>query len=54
MFAVIRAMPEFERSLIREGVKAGLRNARAKEKKLGRPVARCTPIPPKPELPSRS
>ncbi len=32
-------MAEFERSLIQERVKAGLRNARAKGKKLGRPRA---------------
>ena len=37
MFHVIGAMAEFERSLIQEGVKAGLRNARAKGKRLGRP-----------------
>jgi len=30
-------MSEFERSLIQERVKAGLRNARAKGKRLGRP-----------------
>ena len=39
MFAVIGAMAEFERSLIQERVKAGLRNARAKGKRLGRPAA---------------
>jgi DNA invertase Pin-like site-specific DNA recombinase len=37
MFAVIGAMAEFERSLIQERVKAGLQNARAKGKSLGRP-----------------
>lgn len=37
MFAVIGAMAEFERSLIQERVRAGLRNARAKGKSLGRP-----------------
>lgn len=37
MFAVIGAMAEFERSLIQERVKAGLRNARAKGQQLGRP-----------------
>jgi len=37
MFQIIGAMGEFERSLIQERVKAGLRNARAKGKKLGRP-----------------
>lgn len=39
MFHVIAAMAEFERTLIQERVKAGLRNARAKGKKLGRPRA---------------
>ena len=39
MFQIIGAMAEFERSLIQERVKAGLRNARAKGKKLGRPRA---------------
>ena len=33
----IDAMAEFERELIRERVRAGLRNAKAKEKKLGGP-----------------
>jgi len=37
MFAVIGAMAEFERSLIQERVRAGLRNARAKGQQLGRP-----------------
>jgi DNA invertase Pin-like site-specific DNA recombinase len=37
MFNVIGAMAEFERALIQERVKAGLRNARAKGKRLGRP-----------------
>jgi DNA invertase Pin-like site-specific DNA recombinase len=37
MFAVIGAMAEFERALIQERVRAGLRNARAKGKVLGRP-----------------
>ena len=39
MFQIIGAMAEFERELIRERVKAGLRNAKAKGKKLGRPRA---------------
>jgi DNA invertase Pin-like site-specific DNA recombinase len=39
MFQVIAAMSEFERELIRERVRAGLRNARAKGRKLGRPRA---------------
>jgi DNA invertase Pin-like site-specific DNA recombinase len=37
MFQVIGAMAEFERSLTVERVKAGLRNARSKGKRLGRP-----------------
>jgi DNA invertase Pin-like site-specific DNA recombinase len=37
MFQIIGAMAEFERALIRERVKAGLRNARAKGMRLGRP-----------------
>jgi len=37
MFQIIAAMAEFERSLIQERVRAGLRNARAKGKRLGRP-----------------
>jgi DNA invertase Pin-like site-specific DNA recombinase len=37
MFQIIGAMAEFERSLIQERVKAGLRNAHAKGKRLGRP-----------------
>jgi DNA invertase Pin-like site-specific DNA recombinase len=39
MFQIIGAMAEFERSLIQERVKPGLRNARAKGKKFGRPRA---------------
>jgi len=37
MFQVIGAMAEFERALIQERVKAGMRNARAKGKRIGRP-----------------
>jgi DNA invertase Pin-like site-specific DNA recombinase len=37
MFAVVGAMAEFERALIQERVKAGLRNAQAKGRQLGRP-----------------
>jgi len=37
MFQIIGAMAEFERALIQERVKAGLRNAQAKGKRLGRP-----------------
>jgi DNA invertase Pin-like site-specific DNA recombinase len=39
MFQIIGAMAEFERSLIQERVKAGLRNAKAKGQRLGRPRA---------------
>ena len=39
MFQIIGAMAQFERSLIQERVRAGLRNARAKGKKFGRPRA---------------
>jgi DNA invertase Pin-like site-specific DNA recombinase len=37
MFQIIGAMAEFERALIQERVKAGLRNAKAKGRTLGRP-----------------
>jgi len=37
MFQIIAAMAEFERSLIQERVRAGLRNAKLKGKNLGRP-----------------
>ena len=40
MFQIIGAMAEFERSLIQERVRAGLRNARAKGKRLGRPTVK--------------
>jgi DNA invertase Pin-like site-specific DNA recombinase len=42
MFQIIGAMAEFERALIRERVRAGLRNARAKGKQIGRPRAEVT------------
>jgi len=38
MFQIIGAMAEFERALIQERVKSGLRNAKAKGKRLGRPT----------------
>jgi len=38
VFTVLGAVAELERSLIVERVKAGLRNARAKGKRLGRPI----------------
>jgi putative DNA-invertase from lambdoid prophage Rac len=37
MLQTIGAMAEFERALIAERIRAGLRNARAKGKRLGRP-----------------
>jgi len=37
MFQIIGAMSEFERSLIQERVRSGLRNAKSKGIKLGRP-----------------
>src|SRR3984957_7788814 len=37
MFQIIGAMAEFERSLIQERVRAGIRHARSKGKMLGRP-----------------
>ena len=37
MFQITGAMTEFERALIQERVRAGLRNAKAKGKQLGRP-----------------
>ncbi len=37
IFTVLGAVAELERSLIAERVRAGLRNARAKDKRLGRP-----------------
>jgi DNA invertase Pin-like site-specific DNA recombinase len=39
MFQIIGAMAEFECSLIQERVRAGLRNAKAKGRRLGRPRA---------------
>jgi DNA invertase Pin-like site-specific DNA recombinase len=36
MFGVVAAMAEFERDLIRERVKAGIRNAKAKGRRVGR------------------
>ena len=37
MFNIIGAMAEFERALIQERVKAGIRNALAKGRRIGRP-----------------
>lgn len=44
VFTVLGAVAELERSLIAERVKAGLRNARAKGKRLGRPGAAVDPV----------
>jgi DNA invertase Pin-like site-specific DNA recombinase len=44
MFQIIGAMAEFERALIQERVRAGLRNARAKGKKFGRPRAQVDAV----------
>jgi DNA invertase Pin-like site-specific DNA recombinase len=40
MFNIIGAMAEFERELIRERVKAGMKNAKAKGTRIGRPRVR--------------
>ena len=39
LFTIVSAVAQLERDLIRERVRAGLRNARAKGKKFGRPRA---------------
>jgi len=44
IFTVLGAVAELERSLIVERVKAGLRNARAKGRKLGRPRKVSNPL----------
>jgi DNA invertase Pin-like site-specific DNA recombinase len=44
VFTVLGAVAELERSLIVERVKAGLRNARAKGKRLGRPRVSVSPM----------
>lgn len=43
VFTVLGAVAELERSLIVEGVKADLRNAKAKGKRLGRPPVKLDP-----------
>lgn len=43
IFTVLGAVAELERSLIAERVRAGLRHARAKGKRLGRPAKRVDP-----------
>src|SRR5258708_18422736 len=40
IFTVLGAVAELERSLIAERVRAGVRNARAKGKRLGRPAVK--------------
>jgi DNA invertase Pin-like site-specific DNA recombinase len=42
VFTVLGAVAELERSLIAERVRAGLRNAKAKGKRLGRPAAQVS------------
>jgi len=37
MFGIFASIADFERELIRDRVRSGLRNAKAKEKHLGRP-----------------
>jgi len=44
IFTVLGAVAELERSLIAERVRAGLRNARAKGKRLGRPIAKVSDL----------
>jgi DNA invertase Pin-like site-specific DNA recombinase len=43
LFQLVAAMAEFERALIQERVRAGIRNARNKGRRLGRPRARGGP-----------
>jgi DNA invertase Pin-like site-specific DNA recombinase len=43
MFQIIGAMAEFERALIQERVRAGMRNARAKGRRIGRPRSGADP-----------
>jgi|TARA_B100001964_G_scaffold242471_1_gene317452 DNA invertase Pin-like site-specific DNA recombinase len=44
MFTMISAMAQLERDIIRERVKAGLKNARKKGKTLGRPKVKINVI----------
>jgi DNA invertase Pin-like site-specific DNA recombinase len=44
MFQIVGAMAEFERSLIAERVRAGMRNARAKGRQIGRPPRTHIPL----------
>lgn len=43
LFTIVSAVAQLERDLIRERVRAGLRNARAKGRKFGRPRAQVDP-----------
>jgi putative DNA-invertase from lambdoid prophage Rac len=43
MFNIIGAMAEFEREVIRERVRAGMKNAKAKGARIGRPRANVDP-----------
>jgi DNA invertase Pin-like site-specific DNA recombinase len=43
LFTIVSAVAQLERDLIRDRVRAGLRNARAKGKKFGRPRAQADP-----------
>jgi DNA invertase Pin-like site-specific DNA recombinase len=43
LYQIISAFAEFERDCIRERVRAGMRNAKAKGKRIGRPLARGYP-----------
>ena len=43
LFTIVSAVAQLERDLIRERVRAGLRNARAKGKKFGRPRVQVDP-----------
>jgi DNA invertase Pin-like site-specific DNA recombinase len=43
LFTIVSAVAQLERELIRERVSAGIRNARANGKKLGRPKSRVDP-----------
>ena len=43
LFTIVSAVAQLERDLIRERVSAGIRNARANGKKLGRPMRAVDP-----------
>ena len=53
IFTVLGAVAELERSLIAERVRAGLRNAKAKGKKLGKAPPGCGPLSDSPSTRSR-